>query len=335
MAQLPAQTAEALQPPVEELGLGIAALSRATGLPIETLRTWERRYGFPVPKHREGTLRLYAFETLDHLRRIRAALEAGHRPSHVVPLPLADLNRLLEGVPQEPPKAEPAPVPQPPQPRRQPQRERRALPAELIAWLQATANLDSVTLDHLLRRSWNTRGSMAFLTELAGPYLEEIGESWARGELSVGHEHFASERLRSFLVGVWTEMGGDGRSGQVVCATLPGEQHVLGLHMAACALVLAGLRVLFLGTEVPLIDLARVVQQARPGQPSVRGLLISVSQAQEEVAVRHQLAQLRKMLPEEMAVLVGGSGAPPNVHGTYYLPDLQSLSQWAARDQAA
>ena len=319
------------QPAAEELGLGIAALSRATGLPIETLRTWERRYGFPAPKQREGTLRLYAMETLEHLKRIRDALEAGHRPSHVVPLPLADLLRLLQGEPQQPPKRT-GPVAAPsltsPKP---PPHARRIVATELALWLAATANLDSAALDQLMRRSWNTRGSMTFLTELAGPFLEEIGHLWASGELTVGHEHFATERLRTFLVVVWTEMAGDSRADQVVCATLPGEQHVLGLHMAACALALAGLRVLFLGTEVPLIDLARVVQQSRPGQASVHALLISVSEAQEEMAVRNQLAQLRKMLPVETPLLVGGAGAPPNVQGTHHLADLHSLFQWAAR----
>ncbi len=334
MADLQPLPAEPAQPPGEELGLGIAALSRATGLPIETLRTWERRYGFPTPKQREGTLRLYPYETLEHLKRIRDALDAGHRPSHVVPLPLADLVRLLEGGGTEAPRIEPPAAPRS-QPVRAPTRGHHPVPAELEGWLVATANLDSSALDNLLRRAWNTHGSMAFLSELAGPYLTEIGERWARGELSVGHEHFASERLRSFLVGVWAEMAGDNPGGQVVCATLPGEQHVLGLHMAACALALAGLRVMFLGSEVPLIDLARVVQQVRPGQPPVHGLLISVSQAQEEVAVRHQLAQLRKMLPAPTAILVGGSGAPADVHGVHYMPDLASLARWAAQDQAA
>ena len=111
MADLQPLPAEPAQPPGEELGLGIAALSRATGLPIETLRTWERRYGFPTPKQREGTLRLYPYETLEHLKRIRDALDAGHRPSHVVPLPLADLVRLLEGGGTEAPRIEPPAAP--------------------------------------------------------------------------------------------------------------------------------------------------------------------------------------------------------------------------------
>lgn len=320
------------QPPAEELSLGIAALSHATGLPIETLRTWERRYGFPTPRHKEGTLRLYPYATVDHLKKIREALDSGHRPSHVVALPLADLLRLLDS--EQTPPAEPEPpanLPAPPRPRPP---LHRHIPSELPAWLAATADLDSPTLDNLLRRAWNLHGSMPFLTELAGPYLVEVGERWASGELSVGHEHFATERLRTFLVGEWAEMAADRPVGQVVCATLPGEQHVLGLHMAACVLALTGLRVMFLGAEVPLIDLARVVQQKRPGQPAVRGLLISISQAQEEMAVRRQLAQLRRLVPPDLALLVGGTGAPSDVLGTQHLANFAELSQWAALEPA-
>src|SRR5512145_741358 len=75
--------------------LSIGALSRATGIPVETLRTWESRYGFPVPERRPSGHRVYALSTVPRLRRISEALARGHRAGQVVPVPDADLRRLL------------------------------------------------------------------------------------------------------------------------------------------------------------------------------------------------------------------------------------------------
>src|SRR6188508_2056350 len=75
--------------------LSIGALSRATEIPVETLRTWESRYGFPVPERRPSGHRLYPLSIVPRLRRIAEALAGGHRARQVVPASDADLRRLL------------------------------------------------------------------------------------------------------------------------------------------------------------------------------------------------------------------------------------------------
>ena len=54
----------------ESKPLSIGVLSRATGIPAETLRTWERRYGFPLPDRKPSGHRLYPAATVKHLRRV-------------------------------------------------------------------------------------------------------------------------------------------------------------------------------------------------------------------------------------------------------------------------
>src|SRR5512140_3688228 len=79
--------------------LSIGALSRATGIPVETLRTWESRYGFPVPERRPSGHRVYSLSTVARLRRIAEALAGGHRARQVVPASEADLQKLLAAAP--------------------------------------------------------------------------------------------------------------------------------------------------------------------------------------------------------------------------------------------
>ena len=318
-----------LPDPDGAMALGIGALSRASGIPVETLRTWERRYGFPTPTRTAGNQRLYSQETVLRLSLVSSAMELGHRASAVVRLEPAELLRLpgMAGLaarqsrPQPaPPQTEPAlPLPTPPVPAANAQ-----LPW-LTSWMDCVRTLDAAGLDNELRRSWSQLGSLRFLTDRTGPFLVAVGESWVSGEISIAHEHFASEKLRDFLGSLWTPLAKENRGQLVVCATLPGEQHSLGLHMAACVAALAGMRVLFLGSDVPLGDIARASLQS--AAPSV---LISVSSAVELTHARNQVGQLRRLLRQETTLVVGGSGAPRGVEQVLWLPGFADLWEWAA-----
>ena len=71
--------------------LGIAAVERDTGIAKDTLRVWERRYGFPRPARDAAGDRAYPTEQVEHLRRIKRLLDAGHRPAKVVGMSVPQL----------------------------------------------------------------------------------------------------------------------------------------------------------------------------------------------------------------------------------------------------
>ncbi len=57
----------------------IGDVSEAVGIPVPTLRSWERRYGFPEPIRTEGGHRRYSDVHLNELRRVRDAINPGGR----------------------------------------------------------------------------------------------------------------------------------------------------------------------------------------------------------------------------------------------------------------
>jgi hypothetical protein len=86
--------------PPDPVELSIGTLSSATGVPVDTLRAWERRYGFPAPSTRTGgSHRRYAADTIEQVRLIVRALEHGHRPSAVVGRDPEELVRLIGAPP--------------------------------------------------------------------------------------------------------------------------------------------------------------------------------------------------------------------------------------------
>jgi len=289
--------------------LSIGALSRATGIPVETLRTWESRYGFPVPERRTSGHRVYALATVPRLRRIAEALARGHRARQVVPASEADLQQLLN--------ADAVPAPAAP--------VASAAPgAEPSALLGLVESFESDRLTHALLRAWVRLGPLEFLEAEVAPLLRAVGEAWESGRLEVGHEHFLSERLgdvlRSLRLAIEERAGGP----LVVLATLPGEAHGLGLQMAALVIASAGCRVLYLGTETPVADIVSLTRKH-----GGRALALSISASSRRPRTAAMVRRVREALPRRTTLIVGGEGAPPPAPGVQVFADLRRLDAWA------
>ena len=82
--------------PRSVLTLSIAAVERDTGLSKDTLRVWERRYGFPNPERDGSGERAYPLDQVERLRLVKRLLDVGHRPGRVVALEVEDLQRLVD-----------------------------------------------------------------------------------------------------------------------------------------------------------------------------------------------------------------------------------------------
>lgn len=289
--------------------LSIGALSRATGIPVETLRTWESRYGFPVPERRPSGHRVYALSTVPRLRRIGEALARGHRAGQVVPVSDADLRRLLASA--APARLDSADLSSPSD-------------GDVPQFLRLIESFESDRLTHALLSASARLGPLPFLETVAAPLLRAVGEGWAKGQLQVRHEHFASERLGDVLRSL--RMPLDERAGGplVVLSTLPGETHGLGLQMAALVVSLAGCRVLYLGTETPVRDIVALTRDL-----GARALALSVSAYSRKPRTATLVRRIRGALSRRTALLVGGDGAPAPSLGVEVFADLHQLERWA------
>lgn len=294
--------------------MSIGALSRATRIPVETLRTWEQRYGFPMPVRRPSGHRVYESSAVEHLRRIRRLLSHGHRPADIVRLSVRELDRLLA-------LSEPPDAPKP----RVPQREVVDgiwIAQGLERLMQATLGLDRRQLTQELQTCWMRLGPLRFLEELAGPFMVRLGEAWSEKKLQVQQEHFASACLLDFLRSVRQPFDEQARGPRVVAATLPGEKHEGGLVMTSVVLAVRGYRVLYLGLDAPVEQIAEAVRIG-----DAEAVAVSVSAAMPRARAAHDVAELRKALPSRVSLWVGGAGAPLATRGTERFASLTALDE--------
>ena len=268
----------------------IADVERDTGLGKDTLRVWERRYGFPQPQRDSLGERRYTDDDLTRLRHIRRLIDAGHRPGQIVPLSLERLLALSAG--STPSAAG----------RMQSVGDGPADTSEVHPWLDLLRRQDAAGLRQALVRMINEKGLARSLIEGVAPMNVLVGQSWLEGRLAVHEEHLYTEVVQGTLRHAMVALQPPARPPRVLLTTLPGEQHALGLLMAECFMVLEGCHTIPLGVQTPIPDLVKAVAAA---QADV--VALSFTAAQNPREVRAALDQLRELLPPGVEVWAGGA----------------------------
>ena len=137
------------------------------------------------------------------------------------------------------------------------------------------------------------------ISDLLLPFLQELGERWERGEVTVAQEHFASNVIRSRLMGL--ARGWDAGFGPHALLACPeGELHDLGLILFGVALNRRGWRITFLGANTPI---ATVMSTADDIGPDI------VVVAATDPAVLAANKELLKKLTGRHRVAIAGRGA--------------------------
>lgn len=291
--------------------LSIGALSRATRIPVETLRTWERRYGSPVPERKPSGHRLYPASSVEHLRLVGRLLSQGHRAGAILGLPVRELEALLQLSGSLPHRSMSEPEAS----------SIRDVPVadSITELLRSARDLDRDSMMREFRTLWGRLGPLRFLVECAGAFMVAVGESWREKTLEIRHEHFASACLTDFLGEVREPYEDRARGPRVVLAMLPGDPHEGGLVMVRTLMAVRGHRVVYLGLNTPIDEIAAA---ARSG---VEAVALSVSAAMTRPRAAQGVAQLRDSVPRRIPLWVGGAGAPPSAKGVEYFESLEAL----------
>jgi DNA-binding transcriptional MerR regulator len=299
--------------------LTIGALSRATGIPSATLRTWERRYNFPRSVRKPSGHRLYSIEGVAHLLRVKSALALGHRPAEILRLPAAALESLVT-LPAAPnarvtSSAVAAGLAEP----KRPVTQADDREAEL---LQSVVSFDRAELERGLRARWASIGPVRFLDECAGPFLESLGMGWREGRLEVRHEHFASSLLADLLRELRRPYDDRASGPWVAATTFPGDRHEIGLLMASLLCAVRGWRVLYVGVDTPIDQIAALSREV-----PLSAIALSVSPTVPQAYAFALTLDLRRKLPEPIAIWLGGKGSSAAAPGVLPFIDLETLDR--------
>jgi methanogenic corrinoid protein MtbC1 len=268
--------------------VNIAGAERATGLSKDTLRAWERRYGFPTPQRDASGERLYGADQIERLRLLKRLVDAGERPGRLVALPTEELASRLQALP---PAAEPA-----------------AGRPEVGEYFDILKSHDVDRLRRQLGRAREQFGLARFVTDVVAPLNTQIGDGWMRGQLQVFEEHLYTESIQVLLREAIARLPVHAESHpRVLLTTFTQEPHGLGLLMAEALLSLEGARCISLGTATPVWD---IVLAAAAQRADI--VALSFSGCMNPNQIVDGLAELRAKLPAATELWAGG--AAPALH---------------------
>lgn len=221
----------------------IKDLENLSGIKAHTIRIWEQRYSFLKPQRTGTNIRYYSNEELKTVLNIALLNKYGYKISHIDKMKPEELRDKIVTLSNN-----------------QAQQERMI--NELVQFM---IDLDMDRFETMLDNFITARGIDKAITQLVFPFLEKIGILWLTNHINPAQEHLITNIIRQKLIvgieGAFTHF----QSPKSVLLFLPeGEHHELGLLYMYYLLKNRGIRILYLGANVPFKDVAFVAEIKKP-----------------------------------------------------------------------
>jgi DNA-binding transcriptional MerR regulator/methylmalonyl-CoA mutase cobalamin-binding subunit len=285
----------------------IQVVARRTGLSLDLLRAWEKRYAAVTPARTRGGRRIYSDRDVERLRWLKRAVDGGRSIGQVAALETGALRRLIEAdeVAESAPGATRATRPGGSGgTASRSVAATETLDACLAAALDAVERLDARGLEDALARAAIAGPHPALFERLLVPLMRTIGSRWHDGTLRIAQEHLATSAVRSFVGALGASRLAAETGPELVAATPSGQQHELGVLVAGAAAAEDGWRVTYLGPNLPAEEIAAAARGR-----AARAVLLGLAYPPDDGRLVEQLRQLRRLLPEEIEVLTGGDAS--------------------------
>jgi DNA-binding transcriptional MerR regulator len=217
----------------------IGTVSNMTGVNSVTLRAWERRYGLIVPTRTPSGHRLYSESDIERIKLILQLLDEG-----------IAISRVKEALRLARQESEPTKTP--------------------AHWnnyqekmLDGVFNFDEAALDSVYNEAMSLYPVDVVTRQLLLPLLEKLGQRWMTSSTGVAEEHFFSTFMRNKLGARFHHRNQQNTGGPLlIAACLPGEHHEFGLLLFSLTAHARGYRLILLGSDMPLGQLAEVAKRS-------------------------------------------------------------------------
>lgn len=305
--------------------VAIAVAERLTGVPKDSLRVWERRYGFPNPGRDGFDERTYTPADIEKLKVIKRLMDIGHRPGKLVMLSLDVLSRM--GEPRE---------------LRRRTAERHVYSAEkrqdLLAYMRLIESRDMVGVQARLVQHFESVGMIRFVTEHLYAVSLMVSDAALSGTLPAYAQRLytqAATRVMQHLM-MTTAMakraaaaGAPGLEPRVLCTSFTGDANGLGLLMIEALLTESLCACFAMGAHVGVADITQAAIEHH-----IQIVALNFAERTTPSELLSGLSLLRKSLPVTVEIWVCGpcpALARRPVEGVLAVPALEAFDIELAR----
>lgn len=222
----------------------IKDIEAITGIKSHTLRIWEQRYGIVIPKRSDTNIRFYDDHDLKSLLNISILNQKGYKISEIAKLSQEVISEKVMHL----------------------NSDCSEYKIQISSLISAMITFDETAFHNLLNTYILQMGLEETFLKIVFPFLIEVGLLWQVGTIFPSHEHFVSNIIKQkVFVAIDGQVGRFAENRKIFLLFLPeAEKHSLGLLFANYIIRARGHQVLYLGQEVPLLDLRDAFGQEKP-----------------------------------------------------------------------
>jgi DNA-binding transcriptional MerR regulator len=270
----------------------IGSLSKVTGVSVHTLRAWEKRYKLVGPRRTTTGRRVYSQADIQRIQLLAKLVSSGHQIGSIADLSNDSLIGMLKDLGESTADRGLAVI--------------ETLLPELVGYIERY-NIEDFS--HRMQKASQEHGSRTFILEVIAPLMKHIGDLVAKGSIDIAQEHAVSAIIRNFLnkivfSSVQERVSKPHTLNGVVFATQEGDLHEIGILMAAALTVLNGVKVYYVGPNIPAEPLAIAVR-AFKAKTVVMGYTSTAIFTQKNIQSNY-LKKLDAHLPQRVEIYVGG-----------------------------
>lgn len=256
-----------------------------TGISEFMLRAWESRYKALTPERTVTARRLYSKQEILRARLLFELTKTNHRIGDIANLSMQELQALSQG-PHAQIKSSKHPD------------------SEISKVIKMIYQGKWDDIQQLLVSKRKQLKLTDFIQQIIAPLLAQIGSEVAEKRLSISDEHIFSSFIKENLYALRSQGKVKKNNTRLIIATPEGDDHEIGILIASVIAAHAGVRVLYLGPNLPVRELCEASIKFKATH-----VLIASTVSKNEGAATDLLGVIHFMdqhLPEKVTLFLAG-----------------------------
>lgn len=221
----------------------IRDIENLSGIKAHTIRIWEQRYSFLKPKRSDTNIRFYSNDELKIILNVALLNKHGYKISQIDKMNREAMFDCVLSLTHEEAKAS----------------------IIVNQLLECMVEYDIERFEKLLNKCIDTTGIEKTILQIIFPFLDKVGILWLTNHVIPVQERLVSNVIRQKIIVGIDSLCLKAVSHLKVCLFLPeGEHHELSLLFVAFLLKKKGINLIYLGANIPMVELKTVVTIKKP-----------------------------------------------------------------------
>ncbi|MEM9831440.1 MAG: MerR family transcriptional regulator [Bacteroidota bacterium] len=258
----------------------IKDIEQLSGIKAHTLRIWEQRYQFILPKRTDTNIRYYDDDDLKLILNIALLKDNGHKISKIARMSHQKMRDEVLTITEK----------------------NLRYPDQINALILAMVDLDEDRFEKIMATNILKLGFESTMINVVYPFLSKIGILWQTGAINPAQEHFITNLIRQKLIvaidGQYVNMSNN--TYKYLLYLPEGELHEITLLFICYLIKARQQKVVYFGQNLPFDDLKAIYDIHQPDY-----ILTMITTSPPASEVQQYVDDLSSTFPEAQILLSG------------------------------